>query len=166
MVDRAFLQNNNSTFSGFSEENLMSIDTRGFKVLVQGEAETFLRLEQLLLNSTVTTVRYSANGVEVALSDGRALTADYAICTFRCVATRFLGPPPRLRFRQSLGVLQHDDVQFYPPFPEWKREAIFSMNMVRNWANIVIWVAHVARSRAYIRNCSFNSLTNSGSIPR
>ena len=65
--DLAFPQNNNSTFSGFSEENLMSIDTRGFKVLVQSEAERFLRPEQLLLNSTVTTVRYSANGVEVAL---------------------------------------------------------------------------------------------------
>ena len=136
--DLAFPQNNNSTFSGFSEENLMSIDTRGFKVLVQGEAATFLRPEQLLLNSTVTTVRYSANGVEVALSDGRALTADYAICTFRCVATRFLENLPSLNVRKSLGVLQHDDVKFYPPFPEWKREAIFSMNMVRNRTNTAV----------------------------
>lgn len=38
---------------------------------------------QLRLNATVSKVRYSANGVTIALEDGHELTADYAICTFR-----------------------------------------------------------------------------------
>ncbi|PSR86941.1 hypothetical protein PHLCEN_2v5289 [Hermanssonia centrifuga] len=105
------LQNNNSTFSGFSEENVMSVDPRGFKSFLQSEADTFLEEEQVRLNSTVSVISYTEGGVRVALTDGQTLTADYVICTF------------------SLGVLQHQDVQFQPPLPLWKREAIHSMNM-------------------------------------
>lgn len=50
--------------------------------------------------------------MRVDLADGTTLHADYALCTF------------------SLGVLQHDDVQFTPPLPAWKQEAIHSMSMV------------------------------------
>ena len=64
---------------------MMSVDARGFKSVVQGEARTFLRPEQLLLNATVMRVRYFDGGVEVELRDGSVLRADYAICTFRCV---------------------------------------------------------------------------------
>ncbi|THG97202.1 hypothetical protein EW026_g4751 [Hermanssonia centrifuga] len=106
-----YYQNNNSTFSGFSEENVMSVDPRGFKSLLQSEADTFLKEEQVRLNSTVSVISYTEGGVRVALTDGQILTADYVICTF------------------SLGVLQHQDVQFQPPLPLWKREAIHSMNM-------------------------------------
>ncbi|KAI0070410.1 amine oxidase [Panus rudis PR-1116 ss-1] len=108
---------NNYTFradaGGFSEHNRMSVDQRGFKTLIQDEAKEFLKGDgsQLRLNSTVREVRYSENGVEVVLKDGSRLKADYAICTF------------------SLGVLQHNDVQFVPPLPLWKREAIHSMTM-------------------------------------
>ncbi|EKM52553.1 uncharacterized protein PHACADRAFT_126448 [Phanerochaete carnosa HHB-10118-sp] len=103
--------NNNHTFSAFSEENLMSLDPRGFKTLVQAEAAAFLAPAQLRLNATVTAVAYDAHGVRVALADGQTLAADYAICTF------------------SLGVLQHGDVAFVPPLPAWKTEAIHSMTM-------------------------------------
>ena len=65
----------------------MSIDPRGFKTVVQSEAETFMNAEQLLLNATVHEVQYSANGVRVTLDHGRVLTADYAICTFRYVTS-------------------------------------------------------------------------------
>ncbi|KAJ3526927.1 hypothetical protein NM688_g8196 [Phlebia brevispora] len=106
-----YFQNNNSTFTGFSEDNLLSVDQRGFKTILHSEAEAFLSPEQLRFNSTVSRIRYSANGVEVALDDGRELTADYAICTF------------------SLGVLQHSSVAFEPQLPMWKREAIHSMTM-------------------------------------
>lgn len=61
----------------------MSIDPRGFKTLVQAEAVTFVRHGQLRLNSTVSVISYSVDGVRVTLADGRVLTADYAICTFR-----------------------------------------------------------------------------------
>ena len=61
----------------------MSLDTRGFKTLVQAEAASFLAPEQVLLNATVASVAYSDAGVEVALTGGRRLRAAYAIVTFR-----------------------------------------------------------------------------------
>lgn len=91
----------------------MSIDQRGFKTFIQAEAKEFLNPNQLLLNSTIIRVAYSHNGVEVTLKGGKKLRADYALTTF------------------SLGVLQNDDVEFHPPLPSWKQEAIQSMTMVR-----------------------------------
>lgn len=67
----------------------MSIDARGFKTLVQAEAATFMRHGQLRLNSTVSVISYSSNGVRVTLADGQTLTADYAICTFRSVCWKY-----------------------------------------------------------------------------
>ena len=77
----------------------MSLDQRGFKALIQQEAGEFLSPQQLLLKATVRTVTRSRHGVIITLADGTTLSADYALCTF------------------SLGVLQHDDVQFHPPLP-------------------------------------------------
>ncbi|KAH9921830.1 amine oxidase [Amylocystis lapponica] len=106
----------NSTFrpdaGGFSLENRLSVDQRGFKFLIQSEAHSFLKPEQVRLNSTVRVISASEEGVRVTLSDGETLEADYALCTF------------------SLGVLQHDDVKFDPVLPVWKQEAIHSMMMV------------------------------------
>ncbi|GJE95734.1 amine oxidase [Phanerochaete sordida] len=103
--------NNNHTFDTFSEVNLMSLDGRGFKTLVQAEAAAFLKPSQIRLNSVVTRIKYDAHGVEVTLADDTTLTAEYVICTF------------------SLGVLQHGDVEFEPALPSWKVEAIHSMTM-------------------------------------
>ena len=61
----------------------MSIDSRGFKAIVQEEAKTFLEDRQLMLGATVEEIWYSANGVKVVLAGGRTLEADYVICTFR-----------------------------------------------------------------------------------
>ncbi|TFY63914.1 hypothetical protein EVJ58_g2955 [Rhodofomes roseus] len=106
---------NNYTYDtddgGFGDDNLMSIDQRGFKYFIQAEAAEFLRPDQLLLNSTVTNITYSSDGVNVTLTDGTVLLADYVLCTF------------------SLGVLQNDDVTFEPALPDWKQEAIQSMTM-------------------------------------
>ncbi|KAI0072173.1 amine oxidase [Panus rudis PR-1116 ss-1] len=96
---------------GFGDDNALSIDQRGFKTFIQAEAETFLRPEQVHLNSTVKTIAYSSSGVEVTLTTGEKLTADHALVTF------------------SIGVLQNDDVKFSPPLPEWKQEAIQGMTM-------------------------------------
>ena len=93
---------------------MLSIDQRGLKYLIQAEAEEFLQSSQVRLQATVVTIEYSDSAVSVTLTDGTKLSARYAICTF------------------SLGVLQNDDVQFNPPLPEWKVEAIQSMTMVIN----------------------------------
>ncbi|KAI0253801.1 amine oxidase [Lactifluus subvellereus] len=106
---------NNFTFNGdqggFSTENLLTTDQRGFASVIQSEAAEFLSKEQVLLNATVKTINYSNDGVSVSLSDGSSLSADYALVTF------------------SLGVLQHDDTLFEPALPEWKSEAIHGMAM-------------------------------------
>ncbi|KAI0776570.1 amine oxidase [Trametes elegans] len=101
----------NNTFRTFSRENMLSVDQRGFKALIQGEADMFLEARQLRLDARVATIHTSVNGVVVTLKDGTRLAADHALCTF------------------SLGVLQHDDVQFVPRLPTWKQEAIHSMAM-------------------------------------
>ncbi|KAI0063014.1 amine oxidase [Artomyces pyxidatus] len=99
------------TQGGFSDSNLMSIDQRGFKHIIQAEAAEFLTDEQVMLNATVKSIKYSKIGASVTLVDGTTMTADYVISTF------------------SLGVLQQDDVVFEPALPEWKVEAIQSMTM-------------------------------------
>ncbi len=109
-------QANNFTYhvdqGGFSEKNLLSIDQRGIKSLIQAEAAVFLKPSQVRLRATVAKIEYSDSAVSITLTDGTRLTALYAVCTF------------------SLGVLQNNDVQFDPPLPEWKVEAIHSMTMV------------------------------------
>ncbi|KAF8064162.1 amine oxidase [Lyophyllum atratum] len=106
---------NNFTFDadqgGFSEDNLLNIDQRGFKTFIQEEAKEFLKPSQLRLNSTVKTVSWSGSGVKILLADGSLISGDYALCTF------------------SLGVLQNDDVTFTPDLPAFKQEAIASMTM-------------------------------------
>ncbi|TFK37641.1 amine oxidase [Crucibulum laeve] len=106
---------NNFTYDtdegGFSDDNQMSIDQRGFKTLIQQEAGEFLKQEQVMFNATVKLISYTNNGVNVTLANGTSIFADYALCTF------------------SLGVLQHDDVKFEPVLPDYKEEAIQSMTM-------------------------------------
>ncbi|KAJ7135715.1 flavin-containing amine oxidoreductase-domain containing protein [Mycena epipterygia] len=107
--------NFNSTFipaqGGFSEDDLLSIDPRGFKTIIQEEAKEFILPKQVIFNSTVKTIAYSVHGVTVTLTNGTLFTGEYAICTF------------------SLGVLQNNDVNFDPPLPDYKQEAIQSMKM-------------------------------------
>ncbi|KAL5482488.1 hypothetical protein ACEPAI_9082 [Sanghuangporus weigelae] len=107
--------NNNFTFDpdmgGFSEDNLLCIDQRGFKTIIQAEAAEFLTPQQTMLNSTVKAISYTKEGVEVELTDGTSLNADYALVTF------------------SVGVLQNDDLAFEPVLPDWKQEAIQSITM-------------------------------------
>lgn len=127
----------------------MSIDQRGFKHFIQAEAAEFLHPDQLMLNSTVTNITYSSEGVNVALEDGTVLLADYVLCTF------------------SLGVLQNDDVTFIPPLPDWKQEAIQSMTMVRYASRSLERARHSPmKSRPRIRRFSCSSQRTSGLIPR
>ncbi len=59
-------------------------DPRGFRALIQGEADTFLAPQdpRLLLNTIVTEIKYDDQGVTVRHKDGSCIRAQYAICTF------------------------------------------------------------------------------------
>ncbi|KAG5925929.1 hypothetical protein E4U42_003809 [Claviceps africana] len=103
----------NLTFNQFSDANNLVIDPRGYRHIIEEESKTFLRPHdgRLLLETSVTNVSYSDDGVTVHNSDGSCVSAAYAICTF------------------SLGVLQNQAVVFDPPLPEWKRTAISKFSM-------------------------------------
>lgn len=90
----------------------MSIDQRGFVYIVQAEAAEFLQPRQVIYNQTVNLIEYGKDNVTVHTTDGLKITAEHVLCTF------------------SVGVLQHNDVGFQPPFPDWKVEAINSIEMV------------------------------------
>ena len=97
------IKGNNYTYEslqgGFSSDNRMSVDQRGFKSIILAEKEAFLQTNQLMLNSTVKTIHHSDQGVSVTLSNGKTLVGDFALCTF------------------SIGVLQNNEVEFDPPLP-------------------------------------------------
>lgn len=103
----------NLTFNQFSDENNYVWDQRGLNHFLYGEASTFLVDNncRLLLSTTVTNITYSNTGVTVTFEDGDCIEAEHAICTF------------------SLGVLQNDVVDFEPPLPRWKVDAIESFEM-------------------------------------
>ncbi|RMZ92164.1 hypothetical protein DV736_g637, partial [Chaetothyriales sp. CBS 134916] len=103
----------NLTFNQFGDANNFVFDQRGFNAIVKGEASTFLQQNdpRLLLNTVVTNISYSNNGVTIYNNDGTCVSAAYAVCTF------------------SLGVLQSDTVAFQPELPQWKQTAIQNFQM-------------------------------------
>lgn len=105
--------NYNTTYYGFSEANNFAIDPRGFNAFIYGEASQFLKENdpRLKLNTIVTNITYSDDGVVVMTKDGGCIAADYAINTF------------------SVGVLQSGDVNFSPALPEWKANVIQEFQM-------------------------------------
>jgi len=74
----------NTTFYQFSNANNYVFDQRGFNTFIKGEASTFLSVNdtRLRLNTIVTNVTWSDEGVTVYNRDGSCIDADYAICTF------------------------------------------------------------------------------------
>ncbi|CAO3592503.1 unnamed protein product [Absidia cylindrospora] len=102
------------TVSGaYPQGNDFVVDSRGFNYILEQEARRIFKDEdsRLLLNTLVTEVIYDQNQVTVLTANGTIIKADHALCTF------------------SLGVLQSQDVQFTPKFPDWKREALLSFHM-------------------------------------
>ena len=128
-------QANNFTYDadegGFSEDNQLAVDQRGFKTIIQQEAAEFLQSDHLLLNATVDMISYSGKGVSVNLTDGSVLSADYALVTFSGKRTWRSTRQIPVDYGHPVGVLQHDDVKFEPELPQWKQEAIDSMTMVQ-----------------------------------
>ena len=103
----------NVTFNYFSDENNFVWDQRGLNTYIIGESNEYLKEgdDRLLLNRTVTTIKYSDDMVHVDLHTGECIEAEHAITTF------------------SLGVLQNEVVAFEPELPLWKQEAIQSFSM-------------------------------------
>ncbi|KAL4803250.1 amine oxidase [Aspergillus unguis] len=103
----------NLTFNQFGEDNNLVIDQRGYSAIIQGEADSFLQANdpRLRLNTQITEIEHSSEGVTIHNSDGSCVSAAYAICTF------------------SLGVLQNDAVEFAPALPDWKQMAIAKFSM-------------------------------------
>lgn len=88
------------------------VDQRGYDTLAKHLASKYLYETdpRLLLNSPITNISYTENGVIVETKD-LCYAASYAICTF------------------SLGVLEQAisgqaEVSFTPDLPSWKRESI------------------------------------------
>ena len=91
-------------------EDLFITDQTGIWTLFSDFYSTFG--DKILLNKTVSKIKYDSNGVEVTTAGGETFTADYALCTF------------------SSGVLFGGSIQFDPPLPDWKKEAIFRLRPV------------------------------------
>ena len=91
-------------------EDLFITDQRGIWTLFSDFYSDFT--DKILLNKTVSKIKYDNNGVEVTTAGGDTFTADYVLCTF------------------SSGVLNSGSVQFDPPLPDWKKEAIFRLKPV------------------------------------
>lgn len=89
------------TFNQFSDANNYVWDQRGYNRIIHKEVSTFLKKNgpRLHLNSIITNITYTDNGVTIHRKNGSCVQAAYAICTF------------------SLGVLQNDIVTFNPQLP-------------------------------------------------
>ncbi|CAF4189976.1 unnamed protein product [Rotaria sp. Silwood2] len=112
-----------TSYAQWSEDNHFVIDERGYGTLVREEAKAFTNKKKVLYNSTITKVKYSNHSISITLQNGMVIEADYAICTF------------------SIGVLQHNDVQFVPRFPAWKQESIFTFKMA-TYTKIFLQFSH------------------------
>ncbi|KAG8961739.1 hypothetical protein FRC03_005018 [Tulasnella sp. 419] len=103
----------NENFIGFGNgDNQLVIDQRGFKEIIVGQAREIPDFDKkVLYNQVVENIKYSETNVTVTTKAGYTIVAEYALCTF------------------SIGVLQHDDVKFTPPLPDWKKEAIANFHL-------------------------------------
>lgn len=74
----------NLTINQFSNDSQFVTDQRGYNSFVKGEASELLEENdlRLLLNTVVTGITYSDNGVTVEMANGDCIKADYAICKF------------------------------------------------------------------------------------
>lgn len=103
----------NLTYNGFSEDNNLCVDKRGFNHWLKFQAAKFLEANdpRLLLSTIVTGIKYSDSGVTITTKDGACIDADYAINTV------------------ALGVLQNDVIKFDPELPDWKKSSIATFAM-------------------------------------
>jgi len=113
--ETALVANRSSTMWSFPlndeyiDKDFLVTDQRGYGVFLRGIAEAFE--ESVKLSHKVTAVEYSETGVVVTCSNGLQVQAEYGICTL------------------PLGVLQHGNVEFSPPFSKERLAGIHGMKM-------------------------------------
>eukprot|EP01084_Bolivina_argentea_P301711 520585_1 len=112
-----------ATWCEYGNQDLYIKDDRGYQGVTLGVADGIL--SSITLNAPVITVVYDSNGVYVMTGDGTEYHAKYGLVTF------------------SNGVLknaiQYGNVNFIPPLPQWKQNAIQQLNMVNYSAVYVQW---------------------------
>ncbi|BEJ14164.1 hypothetical protein CspHIS471_0313380 [Cutaneotrichosporon sp. HIS471] len=111
-----------------NERDDFVIDPRGYKyIFVQEAREIFgqdLDDERLRLGTTVRTIDYSAIVNRDGSNTKREGTPEIVVHTDKGVFAA-----PHVVSTLSVGVLQHQDVQWVPRLPDWKKEAIFTFAM-------------------------------------
>ena len=63
-----------------ARQDLLITDPRGIWTLFRDFYSSFT--DNILLNKTISTIKYDENGVEVATAEGEVFTADFAFSTF------------------------------------------------------------------------------------
>lgn len=140
---------------GSPAEDIFITDQRGIWTLFKDFYSSFP--EKILLNKTVSTIKYDGDGVEVTIAGGETFSADYALCTF------------------GSGVLNSDSVQFDPPLPDWKKEAIYRLKPVHltkiflkfpsDFWDDKEWILHVSLPTPSQNYPAFFDLDRSGFFP-
>ena len=133
-VDEDETSLNNMGYEGPGMDFYVS-DRRGYWTLFRDFYRSFR--DKILLNNIVKKIQYSDDVVTVITKDGQVFTADYALSTF------------------SSGVLGSNLVEFDPPLPEWKKEAILRFRPVyytkiflkfpRDFWDDHQWIMHASR---------------------
>ena len=140
---------------GAPGDDLFITDQRGIWTLFSDFYSNFQ--DKILLNKTVSKIKYNDDGVEVTTAGKETFTADYVLCTF------------------SSGVLHSGSVQFDPPLPDWKKEAIYRLRPV-NLAKIFLkfpsdfwddneWILHVSLPSPSQNYPAFFDLDRAGFFP-
>ncbi|XP_078346750.1 uncharacterized protein LOC144632002 [Oculina patagonica] len=124
---------------GFPGEDFFITDQRGYWTAFSGFYKSFE--DKILLNKPVSKIIYSDHGVEVITTGGEKFTAEYALSTF------------------SSGVLGSGSVEFDPPLPEWKKEAILRFRPVyftkiflkfpRDFWDDHEWIMHISQKTGH-----------------
>ncbi|XP_057790051.1 polyamine oxidase 1-like [Salvia miltiorrhiza] len=107
------------TYVDFGDSEFLVADERGYEHLVYEMAQTFLFTSaakildnRLQLNKVVREMQQSRKGVIVKTEDGSVYEANYVILSV------------------SIGVLQSNLINFSPPLPRWKTEAISNIDIM------------------------------------
>lgn len=103
----------NGTIDSHDGKQFFVFDPRGYAVIVEEIAKSFLEPEdlRLCLKQIVNKINWDSNGVEVSTTTGEVYSADYLLVTF------------------SIGVLKSNMVKFNPDLPAEILEPIYKIEM-------------------------------------
>ena len=108
---------NTKGLEAYNVGDFLITDQRGYSHFLKMIAKGFW--DDIIMSTKVEKISYTDTGVNVETDNGYEIQADYAICTV------------------PLGVLQHKDLTFDPPFSKAKVDAIKGFEM-GNYAKIYV----------------------------